>query len=41
MEKILFIGGLIPDDSEINNNSINFMNNAANAFQKQFIKGCL
>jgi glycosyltransferase involved in cell wall biosynthesis len=39
VKKMLFIGGLIPEDKEIEENTINFMNNAANAFQKQFIGG--
>ena len=39
MEKILFICGLIPDDTEIETNTINFMNAAANSFQKLFIEG--
>lgn len=41
MEKILFLGGLIPVDDEINDNTINFMNSAANAFQMQFINGII
>lgn len=39
MERILFISGMIPKDREIDYNSINFMNNAANAFQSQIIEG--
>lgn len=39
MNRILFISGMIPRDNEIDENSINFMNNAANAFQSQFIEG--
>ncbi len=39
MEKILFLGGLIPVDDEIKMNTINFMNNAADMFQMQFIDG--
>lgn len=39
MEKVLFVCGLIPEDYEIKENTINFMNEAANAFQKKFIEG--
>ncbi len=39
MEKVLFLGGLIPRDEEIVANTINFMNNAADAFQLQFLDG--
>lgn len=41
MEKVLFLGGLIPNDKNIIQNTINFMNNAADAFQLQFIKGIM
>lgn len=39
MNKVLFICGLIPDDCQIESNMINFMNAAANAFQRLFIEG--
>ncbi len=39
MERILFIGGLIPNDDEIKDNTVDFMNAAADAFQTQFIEG--
>lgn len=39
MEKVLFLCGLIPRDDEIVENTINFMNNAADAFQTLFIEG--
>lgn len=39
MNEILFICGYIPNDNDIKNNSINFMNVASNVFSKQFIDG--
>lgn len=39
MDKVLFLGGLIPHDEEIIIDTKNFMNAAADAFQMQLING--